>query len=55
MPLIEKKNLPQKEKAVCINVPHLSGFPAGFGTAAFRGCRASKGRIPLPLLISNEL
>ena len=48
----KRKRLPRKEGVrFFINVPHLSGrliwCPAGFGTAALRGCRASLGRFPL--------
>ena len=38
-----------------INDPHLSGFPAGIGTAALRGCRALNGPVPIASLDKHEL
>lgn len=37
------------------NDPHLSGSPAGIGTAAFRGCRALDGPVPRASLDKHEL
>ena len=55
--LVKEKPSPERRRPTLdINDPHLSGLPAGIGTAAFRGCRTLiTGRSLESLLISKEL